>query len=117
MRANSAAIHPRFRVIFSSVERRCASVHSGNASRKLNSAVFFSFGSASNSNLTPTAAMLRAIARGNTPSVLISVHATTYCNRSFIEMGFPLVLSRQYDGLPYLHDTLSMLDSTFCDAN
>ena len=44
-RANSAAIHAKLRTIPRYVAARRASVHSGNASRKLNSAVLRSFGS------------------------------------------------------------------------
>src|SRR5215472_1037589 len=83
-RANSTAIHPKFRVILFSTSRRCFSVHSGNASRRLNSAVFLILGIIHKSRRVPAAASLLAMVRGSAPSSFTSVHATAYCSHSII---------------------------------
>src|SRR5271157_5438808 len=106
-RANSAAIHPRLRVILRSTSRRCTSVQSGNASLKLNSAVLRSLGRVRSSRRVPAAATLRATGRGRRPSVFTALHATVYCSHSFIRAECLPVLSRQYDRLPPFQDTLS----------
>jgi len=75
-RANSAAIHPKVRAIPFNTARRRASFHSGNASRKLNSAVFRILGSSNSSTRTVPAAKPLATARGNTPSSFTNTQTT-----------------------------------------
>src|SRR5437667_5936 len=76
MRANSAAIQARLRTIPRIVASRCASVHCGNASFKLNSAVLRSFGVTANSILARPTANARAKEGGNAPANLITLHTT-----------------------------------------
>src|SRR5436309_15728959 len=84
MRANSAAIQARLRTIPRIVASRCASVHCGNASFRLNSAVLRSFGVTANSILARPTANARAKEGGNAPANLITLHTTAYASRSFI---------------------------------
>src|ERR1700746_741570 len=84
MRANSAAIQPRLRTMPRVVAARCVSVHSGNASLKLNSAVLRSFGVTANKIRATATANARANRRGNAPVILRTIHTTANANHSFI---------------------------------
>src|SRR5438874_3131008 len=84
MRANSAAIQPRLRTIPRIVASRCASVHRGNASFKLHSAVLRSFGVSANNILARPSANVRAKERGNAPASLTTLDTTAYAIHSFI---------------------------------
>src|SRR5207245_384087 len=84
MRANSAAIQARLRTIPRIVASRCASVHCGNASFKLNSAVLRSFGVTANNILARPSANAQAKERGNAPASLTTLDTTAYAIHSFI---------------------------------
>src|SRR5262252_1368882 len=84
MRANSAAIQPRLRVIPRIAFWRRASVHSGNASRKLNCAVLRSWGVKARSVRARIAPVPRAAERGMKPTTLRTLQAKTYPSHSFI---------------------------------
>src|SRR5882724_9688430 len=84
MRANSAAIQARLRTIPRMVASRCPSVHCGNASFKLNSAVLRSFGVTANNILARPSANARAKERGNAPASLTTLDTTAYAIHSFI---------------------------------
>jgi hypothetical protein len=66
------------------VSCRFASLESGNANRKLNSAVFLNFGDRVSSRPATAAPVARASERGNNPTTLSTLHATAYASHSFI---------------------------------
>src|SRR5215468_9818861 len=84
MRANSAAIQPRLRVIARIADWRRASVHSGKASRKLHCAVLRSLGANARSVRATIAPVARAAERGIRPTTLRTLQARTYPSHSFI---------------------------------
>src|SRR5579859_112479 len=87
MRANSAAMRPRLRTILRIVSLPCASVHSGNAKRRLRSAVLRNFGRARKSSSTTPVASAVAARRGSAPTVLSTIRAAAYASQSFISVS------------------------------
>src|SRR6202140_421960 len=83
-RANSAAIQPRLRVILRITSARCVSVQSGNARRRLNSAVLRNFGDRRKRTCATKAASDRAISRGKTSRIFNDTRTTAYSAHSFI---------------------------------
>src|SRR6202030_71152 len=83
-RANSAAIHPRLRVILRITSARCVSVQSGNARRRLNSAVLRNFGERRKRTCAADAASGRAIWRGKPSRIFNNTRTTAYSAHSFI---------------------------------
>src|SRR6202171_1505561 len=96
-RANSAAIQPRLRVIFRIRSARWVSVQSGNARRRLKSAVLRNFGDRRKRVCAAEAASGRAIWRGKTSRIFNNTRTTAYSAHSFIDClsGCP-PLPRQY---------------------
>lgn len=82
--ANSAAIHPRLRVIARIVSLRFSSVQSGNASRRFVIAVRRSRGKHRSSTRAIAAATARATGLGKIPRNFRIVHTATYSHHSRI---------------------------------
>src|SRR5271168_5225795 len=114
-RANSAAIQPKLRTILRVASLRCASVHSGKASRRLNSAVFRSLGTNTNRTAVTVAAKLRATARGSAPIVFKIIQTAAYSSHSLIVFGgsHSVADARQYARGEQFEDRGSMLDFPF----
>src|SRR5215470_1058814 len=83
-RANSAAIHPRFRTIARITALCRLSSQSGNARRKLNSAVRRNFGEAAYITAAADDAKPRAVPRGITPRAFKISHTAAYSSHVFI---------------------------------
>src|SRR6267378_8121808 len=84
MCANSAAIQPRLRTMPRIVLLRCAAVHRGKASFKLNSAVLRSFGVSAKSTRASITARARAAGRGKAFVNFSRLHTTAYPSHSLI---------------------------------
>src|ERR1700728_1569223 len=90
IRANSAAMRPRLVVMLRITCWRWLSVHSGNASRRLNSAVLRSFGESTYSTWATFDASQRAAFCGKTSSTFSETRTAAYSNHSFIAADHPL---------------------------
>src|SRR5690348_9898573 len=116
-RANSAAIHPRLRTILRIAFLRCSSFHSGKARRRLNSAVFFSFGLRKKRRPAMDAAKPLASGLRNAPIVLSTSQTVAYSSHSLMVFrdGRTLAVARQYARGARFEDRGSMLDFPLCD--
>ena len=96
IRANSVAIQPKLRTMPRTTELRWVASHPGNASRKLNSAVRLSFGSAAYRPAAIVLATPRAMPRGEAPNVFKIAHTAAYSSHSFIGLRLYAALRSKY---------------------
>ena len=109
--ANSAAIQPRLRVILRMTAARCVAVQSGNARRRLNSAVLRNFGDRRKRTCAAEAASSRAIWRGKGSRTFNNTRTTAYSAHSlitFLRRRPPLprqyACGRGYNAMDIAHD-------------